>query len=155
MAQPLRRGVYAQVGGDADDDFPTFVSASALSSLSSDSSSALSTFDSDSSVEAEEESFIRNDVARRRSGGDWVIRPRKKSVGLSDAEMDVDSDATDDEDAEAEAQTGDVDAEETEEDGTLRTLPLAATADEDDSTDERQRYTGHATRVERRRRVEL
>ncbi|KJA18048.1 hypothetical protein HYPSUDRAFT_970402 [Hypholoma sublateritium FD-334 SS-4] len=142
MAPPLRRGVYAQVAGvaDPDDDFPTFVSASALSSLSSDSSSALSAFDSDSSVEAEEESFIRNDVSRRRSGGDWVIRPRKKSVGLSDAEMDVDSDATDDEVGDADA-----DADETEEDGTMRTLPPVATADECDSTDERRRYTGHAT----------
>ena len=31
---------------------------------------------------------------RRNQNNDWVIRPRKKSVGLSDDEMDIDSDAT-------------------------------------------------------------
>ncbi|KAF5383844.1 hypothetical protein D9615_003653 [Tricholomella constricta] len=108
---------------DDDDDaqsvqFPTFVSASALSSRassSSDSSSDLSGFDdSDSSIEAEEEKFILSQMhdrarVRRELLGDeapkkrdphnaWVIRSRKKSVGLSDAEMDVDSDATEDDD---------------------------------------------------------
>jgi hypothetical protein len=109
---------------DFDDDdaqsvqFPTFVSASALSSRassSSDSDDSLSSFgDSDSSIEAEEENFILSEVhdrarvkrellgeegsKKRVPHNDWVIRPRKKSVGPSDVEMDVDTDATEDDD---------------------------------------------------------
>lgn len=114
---------------DDDDDiesgqFPTFVAASDLSpssaSDSSDSGSESSSFDSDSSLEAEEESYIlaeqrRHDKARVRRellgdeshrrkdahniNNNWVIRPRKKSVGLSDVDMDGDSDdLTEDED---------------------------------------------------------
>lgn len=114
---------------DLDDDdiesgqFPTFVAASDLSpssaSDSSDSGSESSSFDSDSSLEAEEESYIlaeqrRHDKARVRRellgdeshrrkdahhNNNWVIRPRKKSVGLSDVDMDGDSDDhTEDED---------------------------------------------------------
>ncbi|KAG1869597.1 hypothetical protein F4604DRAFT_1774244, partial [Suillus subluteus] len=112
-----------------DDDiesaqFPTFVAASDLSpssaSDSSDSGSESSSFDSDSSLEAEEESYIlaeqkRHDKARVRrellgdeshrrkdahnNNNNWVIRPRKKSVGPSDVDMDGDSDDhTEDED---------------------------------------------------------
>lgn len=112
-----------------DDDiesaqFPTFVAASDLSpssaSDSSDSGSESSSFGSDSSLEAEEESYIlaeqrRHEKARVRrellgdeshrrkdahnNNNNWVIRPRKKSVGLSDVDMDGDSDDhTEDED---------------------------------------------------------
>ncbi|KAH7914637.1 hypothetical protein BJ138DRAFT_1143562 [Hygrophoropsis aurantiaca] len=118
---------------DEDEDdvasgcFPTFVSASALtssesSSSDSESSSSLSSgFDSDSSLEAEEENYIlteqrREDKARvkRELLGDdsnkrkdphhnnWVIRPRKKSVGLSDVDMDGDSTEQDESDLEDE-----------------------------------------------------
>ncbi|EDR05648.1 uncharacterized protein LACBIDRAFT_294798 [Laccaria bicolor S238N-H82] len=126
---------------DPDDDedaesvqFPTFLSASALSSMSSDdSSSSLSDFDTDSSIEAEEETFILSevrdktrfrrellgeDVQRRNAHNDWIIKPRKKSVGLSDAEMDVDSDATEDEDEEQQAEEMDEEEEETDGRGT-------------------------------------
>ncbi|RDB20903.1 hypothetical protein Hypma_012004 [Hypsizygus marmoreus] len=117
---------------DEDDDaqsvqFPTFVSASALSSRASSSSadsSELSSFDdSDDSIEAEEEKFILSEMqdrarVRRELLGEegskkrdphnaWVIRPRKKSVGPSDVEMDVDSDATEDEDEEDEEECDD------------------------------------------------
>lgn len=125
---------------DDDDDgesvhFPTFVSASALSSMesgnssdSSDSSSSESlSFESD--LEKEEENFIMSEVhekARLRrellgdngrrghdSQGDWVIRPRKKSVGSSDSDMAVDSDGTEDEDEDDEEEI-DEDDEETD-----------------------------------------
>ena len=102
-------------GDDDDDRFPTFVSASALSSLSSDSdSSSMDGFETDSEIEAEEEKFILDQVRdkarvkrellgddvqpKRIQNNNWVIRPRKKSVGPSDGEMDVDSDATVDDD---------------------------------------------------------
>ncbi|PFH51055.1 hypothetical protein AMATHDRAFT_60095 [Amanita thiersii Skay4041] len=124
---------------DDDDDnddtasgkFPTFVSASALSSLSSsESDSSPSGFDTDSSIEAEEEKFILTEVRdkariRRELLGDegqkkrdyynnWVIRPRKRSVGPSDAEMDIDSEATEDDDDE---QDDDDDDDDDDEDG--------------------------------------
>lgn len=131
--------------GEGDDEdarsvqFPTFVSASALSSASSDESdtTSLTGFDTDSSMEAEEENFIvaeetrshdRARIRRELLGGDeggqkkrdpqnnWVIRPRKKSVGLSDVEMDVDSDATEDDD-EDEDEDGDGDDDDEETDG--------------------------------------
>ncbi|KAF9462964.1 hypothetical protein BDZ94DRAFT_1260272 [Collybia nuda] len=111
---------------DFDDDdarsgqFPTFLSASALSSRASSSSGSddsLSSFgDSDSSIEAEEENFILTEIhdrarvkrellgeensKKRDPHNAWVIRPRQKSAGPSDVEMDVDSDATEDEDDE-------------------------------------------------------
>lgn len=109
------------------DHFPTFVSASALSSFSSCDSDTSSIDQSDSDIEAEEERFIIAEVrdkarVRRELFGDdvqmrrdphnnWVIRPRKKSVGLSDDEMDVDSDAT-----EEDEQNGDDEEDEDEED---------------------------------------
>ena len=107
--------------------YPTFVSASALStSTFSEDSDTTSTsgFDSDSSMEAQEESYIlsserRHERARVRKellgeGGhkrkdaynSWVIRPRKQSVGGSDVDMEVDSDATEDEDEEKEGGDG-------------------------------------------------
>ncbi|KIJ61985.1 hypothetical protein HYDPIDRAFT_136870 [Hydnomerulius pinastri MD-312] len=119
---------------DDEDDassgrFPTFVSADGLTSSASDSSDSdceSSGFGSDSSLEAEEESYIlteqrRHDKARVRRellGDDghkhkdphnnWVIRPRKKSVGLSDVDMDGDSDdLTEDEDDDQEEEMDD------------------------------------------------
>jgi hypothetical protein len=118
---------------DIEDDYdgqsvqyPTFVSASALSTstFSEDSDTASSAdFDSDSSMEAEEENYIlseerRHEKARVRKEllGDgpkrkdphnsWIIRPRKQSVGASDIEMDGDSDATEDEDDDEEGKDG-------------------------------------------------
>lgn len=120
--------------------FPTFVSASVLSSIASDDSSSDSSdesdlqslsFEGDSDIEKEEENFIvseahtkarvrrellGNDDGRNRDPqGDWVIRPRKKSVDPSDTEMNVDSDATEDEDEDDEEQDLDEDDEETDE----------------------------------------
>ncbi|KAG5338676.1 hypothetical protein C0989_006644 [Termitomyces sp. Mn162] len=146
---------------DDDDDaqsglFPTFVSASAFSSRASSSdaeSSELSSFDdSDSSIEAEEEKFIVSEMegrarVRRELFGDdvpkkrdphnaWVIRPRKKSVGPSDVEMDVDTDATEDEDVD-EDEDADPDEEETDERTTgagYVGLATGWTEDEDESS---------------------
>lgn len=134
VSKPKRRGPKASSSYSTDRDdspsiadsdfedgassrFPTFVSVSTLSSSddSSSSSSSSSAFDTDSSMEAEEESFIRqhsqphmrrellgdDDPARKQHRKSWVIRPRKQSVGLSDVEMDGDSDATEDEDDDA------------------------------------------------------
>ncbi|KAG6919528.1 hypothetical protein DXG01_005118 [Tephrocybe rancida] len=146
----------------ADDDdnqsiqFPTFVSASAMSSRASSSdgdSSDLSSFDdSDSSIEAEEEKFIMSEMqgrarVRRELLGDeapkkrdphnaWVIRPRKKSVGPSDVEMDVDTDATEDEDDDDE-EAAELDEEETDEKSTGAGYVGVATGwseDEDESS---------------------
>ncbi|KAK7445444.1 hypothetical protein VKT23_014863 [Stygiomarasmius scandens] len=112
---------------DDDDEpqFPTFVPASAIpyiasnSSASEDSedSSSSSGFDTDSSIEEEEENYILAEEERARvrrelfgdeslfkrrdnRNDNWVIHPRKTSVGASsDVDMDVDdSDATEDDD---------------------------------------------------------
>jgi hypothetical protein len=76
---------------------------------SSDSSSSLSDFDSDSSIKEEEEEFMVSEMQhdevsgkRRDSNNEWVIKSRRKSVGLSDAEVEMDSDVTEDEDEENE-----------------------------------------------------
>ncbi|KAF8899626.1 hypothetical protein CPB84DRAFT_1815638 [Gymnopilus junonius] len=142
--------------------FPTFVSASALSSLSSDNSDgSLSDFDSDSSLVKEEENFILADVhdkarlkrellggddplLRKRSSrnSDWVVRPRKKSVGPSDAEMDVDTDATEDDDDDDE--NPEEDDDETEEDTVMMAVPPSQEEEEED-TDRGRRYVGLAT----------
>ncbi|KAG8220854.1 hypothetical protein J3R82DRAFT_2348 [Butyriboletus roseoflavus] len=130
--------------------FPTFVSADGLTSEASDSSdsdsdSDTSGFGSDSSLAAEEENYIvaeqrRHEKARIRrellgddvpkhkdSNNSWVIRPRKKSVGLSDVDMDGDTDDITEEDEDED--------EEMEEE------------DEDDETDGQASrvYTGLAT----------
>ncbi|RXW22383.1 hypothetical protein EST38_g3463 [Candolleomyces aberdarensis] len=102
--------------GDSESvQFPTFVSASALSSMDSDgggisSDSSLSGFDSDASIEKEEEDFIVSEMQdksrisgdhhprRREQTNEWVIRPRRHSPGLSGAEIEVDSDATEEDD---------------------------------------------------------
>lgn len=124
--------------------FPTFIAASDLSpssaSDSSDSGSESSSFDSDSSLEAEEESYIlaeqrRHDKARVRrellgdeshrrkdvhnnNNNNWVIRPRKKSVGLSDVDMDGDSDDhTEDEDEDEDEELCEEEEEDEETDG--------------------------------------
>ncbi|KAK0501254.1 hypothetical protein EDD18DRAFT_1141965 [Armillaria luteobubalina] len=144
---------------DIDDDdtrsvqFPTFVSASALSSTASSTDSDDSGgFDTDSSIEAEEENFIlaeeRARVRRELLGDDvpsslsrrrdsWIIHPRKMSVGdPSDVDMDgrtEDEDDDDDDDGDEE----DEDAAEEDEDGDVE--------EEDDEDDDRTRYTGMAT----------
>ncbi|KAF7973940.1 hypothetical protein HWV62_13886 [Athelia sp. TMB] len=145
-----------------DDDgqstrFPTFMSASALSTStfsSDDSDSSTSDLDTDSSMEAEEENYIlteerRNEKARVRREllgeegakrkdphNNWVIRPRKQSVGLSDADMDVDSDATEDEEEEEEEEEG-VDEDETDENalGTYAGVATGWSGEEDDDED--------------------
>ncbi|KAF9245331.1 hypothetical protein BU15DRAFT_85651 [Melanogaster broomeanus] len=127
-------------GDDASSGrFPTFVSAYGLTSEASDSSdsdsnSETSGFGSDESLAAAEESYIvaeqrRHDKARVRRellGDDapkhkdtfnnWVIRPRKKSVGLSDVDMGGDTDdITEDEDVEGEEDDEMEDGEEEDE----------------------------------------
>nr|GAT42943.1 predicted protein [Mycena chlorophos] len=101
---------------------PTFVPASVLSSTDSDAASS-SGFDSDSSMDAEEQTFIQEaeksrvrrellgneDPSRRNLHEDWVIHPRRRSVGPSDAEMEVDSDATEDEEQDQDEQEADDD----------------------------------------------
>jgi hypothetical protein len=125
--------------------FPTFVSADGLTSEASDSSdSDTSGFGSDSSLAAEEENYIvaeqrRHDKARVRrellgddvpkhkdSNNNWIIRPRKKSVGLSDVDMEGDTD--------------DISEDDDEEDEEME-------EDEEDETDGRASrvYTGLAT----------
>ena len=115
--------------------FPTFVSADGLTSEASDSSdsdSDTSGFGSDSSLAAEEESYIvaeqkRHDKARIRrellgddvpkykdSNNNWVIRPRKKSVGLSDVDMEGDTDVTEEDEDEDEEMDEDEDEEDDE-----------------------------------------
>ncbi|KAJ7918738.1 hypothetical protein B0H13DRAFT_1869099 [Mycena leptocephala] len=110
--------------------FPTFVSASALSSSSDSDNVSLSGFDTDSSMEAEEENFIVTEESRaaeksrvrrellgedsqkrRNPHNNWIIRPRKRSVGPSDAEMEIDSDATEEDDDEEEEQEAEEDDE--------------------------------------------
>ncbi|KAK2465132.1 hypothetical protein APHAL10511_002824 [Amanita phalloides] len=126
-----------QLVSDDDDDtahFPTFVSASALSSLSSDSDSSSSDgFDTDSEIEAEEENFIIHQVRdkarvkrellgddnqkKRDQHNNWVIRPRKKSVSPSGGDMDVDSDVTEDDDQDDDDDDDDGDEDDEEPDG--------------------------------------
>ncbi|KAJ3874588.1 hypothetical protein F5051DRAFT_416382 [Lentinula edodes] len=96
--------------------YPTFVSAlSSDSSASSSDSDSLSGFETDSSIEAEEENFILTEERARvrrellngsgeeslqkRRDPNWVIRPRQMSVDApSDVDMDEDSEATEDDD---------------------------------------------------------
>lgn len=126
---------------DGDDGssgrFPTFVSADGLTSEASDSSdsesdSDTSGFGSDSSLAAEEENYIvaeqrRHDKARIRrellgddapkhkdSNNSWVIRPRKKSVGLSDVDMEGDTDITEEDEDEDEEMEEDDEEDETD-----------------------------------------
>lgn len=134
-------------GDTSPGHFPTFLPADELVSTASDSSesdSAANGFGSDSSLEAEEESYIiaeqrRHDRARVRrellgddchkhkdSHNNWVIRPRKRSVGLSDVDMDGDSDnATEDEDDEEEVDEGE---DEDETDGQASRLVYSGVA---------------------------
>ena len=140
-------------------NLPTFISASALSSTSdSPSSSSLSDFDSDpdSDIQAEEENFILADLhdkarlrrelfagddpqlKNQRHNTDWIIRPRKKSVGGSDAEqMDVDTDATaENQNDQNQDEDEDEDDDDDEPDGV---------EEDDDDTDGRHHYVGLAT----------
>ncbi|KAF9048243.1 hypothetical protein BDZ89DRAFT_1057823 [Hymenopellis radicata] len=139
---------------DAADDtrsahFPTFVSASALSSASSsDSDSGSGGFDTDSSIEAEEENFIlaeeRARVRRELLGSNnnppnkrrdnWVIQPRKTSVGdPSDVDMD---DSTVDEDEDEDGEEDDDESEEEDD---------ADVEEEEEETDTRPGCTGMVT----------
>ncbi|KAI6122683.1 hypothetical protein EDD16DRAFT_1704961 [Pisolithus croceorrhizus] len=133
--------------GASSAHFPTFLPADDLVSTASESSESDSDstgFGSDWSLEAEEESYIlaeerRHDRARVRREllGDegpkrkdphnnWVIRPRKRSVGLSDVEMDGDTDeATEDEENEDELDEGE---EEDETDGQASRLAYTGVA---------------------------
>ncbi|PPR03715.1 hypothetical protein CVT24_007347 [Panaeolus cyanescens] len=167
---------------DDEVQFPTFVSASGLSSLSSSSSSSSSSSDlselddSDDSIQKEEEEFILNDIKNRKRRkvpddqqqqqqnhqkrkGDWVIRPRRKSVGASDVDMELDSDATEDDDDEddddSEEEEADADAERDDQDeptlaagvglvGPPSDDPFAMSNDDDDD-DARPHYVGLAT----------
>ena len=143
-------------------NFPTFVSASALSSIcssSSSSTSSLSDFDADADddIQAEEESFIVADIhdkarlrrellggddpqlKKRSPARDWVIRPREKSVGGSDAEqMNVDSDDQAD-------NQNDQDQDEDEEEEDEEPDGLHGVEEDDEDTDGRHRYVGLAT----------
>ena len=120
--------------------FPTFVSASALESLGS-SSDLDSDSDVDSSILRENKRtkatiLLGDDSLRRKLGHpinhEWVIRSRKASVDLSEAEggtdMDVDSDS-DEEDQEKSTGLQDQEAEDEDEEDeagteTTRTTPL-------------------------------
>lgn len=149
--QPSFDRFHDDDGDDASSGrFPTFVSADELTSEASDSSdsesdSDTSGFGSDSSLAAEEEDYIvteqrRHEKARIRrellgddvpkhkdSNNSWVIRPRKKSVGLSDVDMEGDTD--------------DITEEEEDEDDEMEE------DEEDDETDGQASrvYTGLAT----------
>ncbi|KAH0836570.1 hypothetical protein J3R83DRAFT_8270 [Lanmaoa asiatica] len=125
-------------GDDASSGrFPTFVSANGLTSEASDSSdsesdSDTSGFGSDSSLAVEEENYIvaeqrRHDKARIRrellgddvpkhkdSNNNWVIRPRKKSVGLSDVDMEGDTDDLTEEDEDEDEEVEDEEDGETD-----------------------------------------
>ncbi|KAJ6485921.1 hypothetical protein C8R45DRAFT_286692 [Mycena sanguinolenta] len=124
---------------DTRRSFPMFVSASALSSSSDSDAVSLSEFDTDSSMEAEEENFIVAEESRgaeksrvrrellgeegqkrRNPHNNWVIRPRKRSVGPSDVEMEVASDGTEEEEDEEE------DEQEEEEDDEADELPVGS-----------------------------
>jgi len=105
--------------------FPTFVSASALESFGSSSDSE---FDSDNDSSGNQRDrrekartkreLLGDDPLRRKLGhpinNEWVIRSRKTSVDLSEAEggidMDLDSDSDEDEDGESDSlQEGEAD----------------------------------------------
>jgi hypothetical protein len=115
----------AMAMSDDDDDllappsrYPTFISASAIGSVSatdSSDSSDSSDFDSDSEMEKEEERYIIADERRQKErvrrellgddatqhtrshngGGDWEIKPRMRSVGPDDDADDADGDGDD------------------------------------------------------------
>ncbi|ESK97737.1 hypothetical protein Moror_17444 [Moniliophthora roreri MCA 2997] len=110
--------------------FPTFISSISSTTSSSDSdSSSLSGFETDSSIEAEEENFIiaeerarirrellGEETLQKRRDNNWVIRPRKRSVGTpSDVDMDADSDEDNDQD-EDDAQDDEQDDDDDEDD---------------------------------------
>jgi hypothetical protein len=136
---------------DADSaQFPTFIPASDLSSsLSSDSESDSSESDSDASIQEEEETFILADEShardktrvrrelfgeetqRKSPHNDWVIRPRQKSVGASDVEMDVDTDEATTGEEEDEEEVNEDDEDEEESDGQNRG---AGWSDEEESS---------------------
>ena len=80
-------------------------------------------------------------LIKRSPTHDWIIRPRKKSVGGSDAEqMDVDTDTED----QAHNQN-DQDEDDDEEDDEESTDELLGVEEDDEDTDGRHRYVGLAT----------
>ena len=121
---------------------PTFVSASALSSISSTSDSSSSTScSSDFDSDADSDGVGRDNahLKTRSPARDWVIRPRKKSVGGSDAEqMNVDTDD------QAENQI-DQDEDEDDEQEEEALNGLHGVEEDDEDTDPRHRYVGLAT----------
>ena len=82
-------------------------------------------------------------LIKRSPTHDWIIRPRKKSVGGSDAEqMDLDTD-TDDQVHNQNDQDQDQDDDEEEEEES--TDELLGVEEDDEDTDRRHRYVGLAT----------
>ncbi|KAF9258883.1 hypothetical protein L218DRAFT_1004411 [Marasmius fiardii PR-910] len=142
---PDHTGDNDRDGNPQSTQFPTFVSCISSASSTDSDTSSLSGFETDSSIEAEEESFIiaeerarvrrelmGEETLQKRRDNNWVIRPRKRSVGTpSDVDMDGDGDASED-------SADDDDAQDDEEDD-----------DDDDEQDESDRpgagYVGLAT----------
>ena len=134
--------------------FPTFVSADGFTSDVSESSESGSDsesgFGSDVSLAAEEENYIvaeqrRHDKARIRRellGDDapkhkdpnnsWVIRPRKRSVGLSDVDMEGDSDEVTEEDDDEDEEMDEDEEDDEAEDQASRVYTGLATGWSDD-----------------------
>ncbi|KAK7056193.1 hypothetical protein VNI00_002745 [Paramarasmius palmivorus] len=126
------RGHAHENDAASSSQFPTFLSSiSSVTSSSSDSdSSSLSGFETDSSIEAEEEHYIiaeerarirrellGEETLQKRRDNNWVIRPRKRSVGTpSDVDMEGDSDGTEDSDEDEDAQDDEQDDEDEDED---------------------------------------
>jgi hypothetical protein len=84
-------------------------------------------------------------LLKRSPAHDWIIRPRKTSVGGSDAEqMDVDTD-TDDQAHNQNDQDQDEDDEDDDEEEEGETDELLGVEEDDEETDGRHRYVGLAT----------
>jgi len=145
--------------------FPTFVSASALESLGSSSDSD-SDSDNDSSGNQWEKARtkIGDDPLRRKLGhpinNEWVIRSRKTSVDLSEAEggadMDVDSDSEDEDEKSDSLQEGE--AEDDDDDTgatTTMTTPLVPFLETQDSETTDNLSTIHPHQQHRRHFVRL
>ncbi|EGN92209.1 hypothetical protein SERLA73DRAFT_191469 [Serpula lacrymans var. lacrymans S7.3] len=125
-------------------------------SSSSDSDTSSTGLDTDSSMEAEEESYILTEERRQNKArvrrellgeegnkrkdphNNWVIRPRKRSVGLSDVDMESDSDDATEGDEEAEDEEEEGDDEDEDVDGQSSSVAYAGVAtgwsEDDEST---------------------
>jgi hypothetical protein len=152
--------------------FPTFVSASALDSFGSSSDSD-SDSDNDSSWQSKGQGkrkartrreLLGDDPLRRKHGhpinNEWVIRSRKTSVDLSEAEggadMDVDSDSDEDEDDKSDGQEGDDEDDEAGAETTMTTplLPFLE-AQDSETTDNPSAVHPHHKQQRRRHFVRL